>query len=66
LSLFFFGEETAIDLLSKKPVDEEELLGIDFLSSLLHYRIYDSEQKIFENQNSFGFFLEVPPLLSVK
>lgn len=61
----FFGEETAIDLLSRNQVNEEELLGIDFLSSLLHYRIYDSEQKIFENQNSFGFFLEVPPLLSI-
>ncbi len=50
----FFGESTPFDQMGEE---------LDFLSDQIPYRIYDAEHKIYENQSSFGFVLEIVPLL---
>lgn len=59
----FFGESNPLDLLSGEKRFQSEFLEPDYLSDLLAYRLYDSERKIFENKDSFGFVLEAIPLL---
>jgi conjugal transfer ATP-binding protein TraC len=59
----FFGESSALDLLSEEKTFESDFLDPDYLSDLLPYRLYDPGRKIFENKSSFGFVLEVIPVL---
>jgi conjugal transfer ATP-binding protein TraC len=57
----FFGESTKFDQLGEDSFSDS--LDPDFLSDLLTYRLYDSERKIYENKSSFGFCLELIPML---
>ena len=59
----FFGENNNLDLLSEENKFQSDFLDPDYLSDLLHYRLFDSERKIFENKSGFGFVLEVIPVL---
>ena len=58
----FFGETSGLDHQVGSSAPSSELLDPDYLSDLLHYRLYDSEKKIYENKTSCGFVLEVVPL----
>ena len=60
----YFGEETPVDVLSTKSAYTSDFLHPDHFSDLLHYRLYDEDLKIYENTHSYGFVLEVPPLLN--
>src|SRR5437016_30372 len=59
----FFGENTELDALTDKKRPLADFLDPDYLSDILSYRLYDPERKIYENKTSFGFVLEVIPLL---
>lgn len=59
----FFGESNPLDLLSEEPSCRSDSVCPDFLTDLLPYRLYDTSRKIYENKNSFGFVLEVIPVL---
>lgn len=59
----FFGETDIDD--TQKGCATDAFFDSEFLSSLLHYRLYDPITKIYENENSFGFFLELVPLLGM-
>lgn len=58
----FFGETSGLDHQIDSPNPSSELLDPDYLSDLLHYRLYDAEKKIYENKTSCGFVLEIAPL----
>jgi len=58
----FFGEVTSLDTLDANPL-AHEFMETNNLSDLLPYRLYDETTKIYENQTSYGFLLEVPPIL---
>ena len=60
----FFGEETPLDVLSRQSPYSSDFLDPDLLSDLLHYQLYHEEFKIYENTSSYGFVLEIPPLLT--
>ncbi len=57
------GEKTNLDDLIEGKERSSDFLDPDYLSDLLFYRIYDEEHKIYENKKSFGFVIEVGPLL---
>jgi len=59
----FFGESTEFDKMGESRQDLSDALDADYLSDLLPYRLYDPEKKIYENKTSFGFCLEVIPIL---
>jgi len=59
----FLGEETELDSLSEEKRGESDFLDLDYFCDLLPYRLYDKERKIYENKTSFGFVIEVIPLL---
>ncbi len=59
----FFGENTDLDQLSEGKENHADFLDLDYFSDLLPYRIFDEKRKIYENKSSFGFVLEVIPLL---
>lgn len=58
-----FGERTSLDSLVYEKERSSDFLDPDYLSDLLFYRLYDEEHKIYENKKSFGFVIEVGPLL---
>ncbi len=58
----FFGENSEADALSESG-DSSDWMELDFLADLLPYRLYDSEKRIYENRSSYGFVLEVVPML---
>ncbi len=58
-----FGERTNLDGLVDSQERSSDFLDPDYFSDLLSYRIYDEEHKIYENKTSFGFVIEVGPLL---
>ncbi len=57
----FFGESSSFDDLSNH--DSSDSISFDFLADLLPYRLYDQEKRLYENRSSYGFVLEVAPLL---
>jgi conjugal transfer ATP-binding protein TraC len=59
----FFGESTEFDKMGEKRLEPMDALDADYLSDLLPYRLYDPEMKIYENKTSFGFCLEIIPVL---
>ncbi len=59
----FFGEGNSLDLLSEEKLFQSDYMTPDFLGDLLPYRLYDPQRKIYENKSSFGFLLEVIPVL---
>lgn len=59
----FFGERTPLDELADTKERSFDLLDPDYFADLLFYRLYDEENKIYENKTSFGFVIEVAPLL---
>ena len=59
----FFGEHTELDGLAESRKFSSDYLDPDYLADLLPYRVFDQEHKIYENKSSFGFVLEVIPLL---
>ncbi|HSX38482.1 MAG TPA: type IV secretion system protein TraC [Chlamydiales bacterium] len=59
----FFGEPTELDHMRENAQGVFDALDADYLSDLLPYRLFDSENGIYENKTSFGFCLEVIPLL---
>ncbi len=59
----FFGEGNSLDLLSDEKLYQSDFMSPDYLSDLLPYRLYDSSRKIFENKSSYGFVLEVIPVM---
>lgn len=58
-----FGEGTDLDSLAESKQFSSDFLDPDYLADLLFYRLYDEEHKIYENQRSLGFVIEVGPLL---
>ena len=59
----FFGEATDLDSLAQGKEFSSDFLDPDYFSELLFYRLYDEENKIYENKSSLGFVIEVIPLL---
>lgn len=59
-----FGQDTSLDS-DNHSNRASESLETDYLSTLLPYRLYDPVTKIYENENSYGFFLELIPLLGL-
>jgi len=59
----FFGESTEFDKMGEKRQELSDALDADYLSDLLPYRLYDPERKLYENKTSFGFCLEMIPIL---
>lgn len=59
-----FGQDTAVDS-GDYSAKAAESLTMHYLSSLLPYRLYDPVTKVYENENSYGFFLELVPLLGL-
>ena len=59
----FFGDGTKFDRLADEKEVTSDFLEPDYLSDLLNFRLYDSERRLYENKNSFGFVLELVPTL---
>lgn len=57
------GENTDLDAICKEKETTSDFLDPDYFCDLLPYRLYDQEKRIFENKTSFGFTIEVIPLL---
>ncbi|MDN3505454.1 MAG: type IV secretion system protein TraC [Rhabdochlamydiaceae bacterium] len=61
--LEFFNEDSPADMLAFENQNASYVLENDFLSDLLPYQFYDEQRKLFENETSCGFVLELPPVL---
>lgn len=60
----FFGEATPIDhSLIKETVCSPKFFQKNHFQTLLPYRLYSEEHHLYENKSSFGFILEVFPVL---
>ncbi len=59
----FFGESTEFDKMGETRLEPLDALDADYLHNLLPYRLYDPEMRIYENKTSFGFCLEMIPIL---
>ena len=59
----FFGESSEFDQLADGGGSASEVFDPNYLADLLPYRIYDSALRIYENKRSFGFVIEVIPLI---
>lgn len=59
----FLGESTDFDQMGESGQILSDPLDADYLSDLLPYRLFDPDTRIYENKKSFGFVVEVIPLL---
>lgn len=61
----YFGESTPLDVVSSQSEHLMHLLDQNYLGELVPYCFYNKEKKIYENKNSCGFILELPPVLGM-
>jgi conjugal transfer ATP-binding protein TraC len=59
----FLGESSEFESLSKEKEFSFDLIDHSYLAELLHYRLFDSDLKVYENKSGFGFVLEAIPLM---
>lgn len=59
----FLGEDLDTDFVSHKTKVIDEIMRVNSIEEILPYYSYDEKSKIFINKRSYGFILELSPLL---